>query len=126
MDISTAATDAQDMSVVVLDNSKTVTPTATANPYFPSTHRSSKQQTPLQGTEGAEETTEELETPQRPGRVKETKVEMEPMKIPGPQTPTATHWKHFTRLDVILQVSPVGDSNGIVQSSKRDVTRGVQ
>ena len=108
MDI-TATTDAQDMSGLVVNNSMTVTPTSTRNPYLSNTSRVRQQPTSVE----------------RPGGVEEAKVEMEPMEIPGLPTPTGSHWKHFTRLDVILQVSPVGDSATAVSRALSEMLQGV-
>ena len=60
MDI-TATTDAQDMSGLVVNNSMTVTPTSTANPYLSNTRRVRQQQTPKYLTAGVEENKEESE-----------------------------------------------------------------
>ena len=122
MDISTVE-DALDMSVT-LNNSTTVTPTSSINPY----HRSTcgvNLQTPAQRPNRAEETKEELEIPRRPGGVEETKEEWETLEIPGPPTPTGANWQYFTRLDVILQVSAMGDSATAASRALSDLLQGV-
>ena len=110
MDISGAEVDTMNMSFVTQNSPTIVTPKPTVNPYLKWPPRSDQQQTNSQRPEGVEETKEELVTLSRTGRVEETKEEMAPLEIPGPPTPAGSKWQHFTRIDVILQVSPIGDS----------------
>ena len=120
MDISTVADATMNMSVATLDNSTnvtpsiTVTPTSTTNPYFQRTRQSSV---------GVEETKESA-TPRQTGRTTES-TEAEPMEIPGPPTPTGTQWPYYTRMDIILQVSQIGDSPTATSRALSELLQGV-
>ena len=136
-EIRAGNTSRLDMSMSLLDNSVTdtegapgimVTPKPT-NPYYRKTGQA------------AGETKEDMDLTvflgPRPGRVEESKVEMEteeegeePVEIPGPPPPmpssgSGTRWKHYMRIDVILQVSPAEDSATATSRALSALLQGV-
>ena len=133
-EIRAGNTSRLDMSMSILDNSVTdtegasgnmVTPKPT-NPYYRNTGRVDEARKADKDSTGP--------LGPRPGGVEEFKVEMESeadeelLEIPGPPTPSSgsgTRWKHYTRIDVILQVSAAEDSATATSRALSALLQGV-